>query len=313
MGYHPRIETPNIAAFSTVRSRNSELWLVNNEKLERAILGYIAKFTKRYRVKLYAFGIEGNHLHSTALFPECNRSAFKRDLNSCVARAVPRYVPTYPGGSLWARRYSSEYLPGNEDVEKQFFYTVLQPVSDGLVDSIFDYPEYNCFSDAVHGRERKFEVINWAAYNEARRWKVEVNISDFTETVTLKYERLPGYEHLSQQEYAALMYKKLQSYTKEAIIKRNKPAVGAQIVRNRIPGAKPKQTKKSGRYSHRPRVLSACPKRREQCTNWYFKVYFEYKEASRIFRSGKLSVKFPPGTYRPPHFTNQTESVAILY
>lgn len=91
---------------------------------------------------------------------------------------------------------------------------VVQPVNDGLVDDIKDYPGYNCFEDAVTGRSRKYKVVNWKQYNDARRWKPLVSIDDFTELCTLTYTRLPGYEHLSQKAYATLMRKKLAARTK---------------------------------------------------------------------------------------------------
>jgi len=125
MGYQPGIETTKIPSFQTTRTRCSELWFVNNQELEHAILGYAAKYRNRYGVKLYAFAIEGNHIQSPALFPKSNRAHFMRDLNSSVARAVPRYQKRHGGGRFWGRRYSVECLPANADVEEQFFYTVL--------------------------------------------------------------------------------------------------------------------------------------------------------------------------------------------
>jgi len=62
MGYHPRFECRERASFLTTRSRNSELWFVNNPKLEQAILGYAARYAQRRKVKLYALAIEGNHI-----------------------------------------------------------------------------------------------------------------------------------------------------------------------------------------------------------------------------------------------------------
>ncbi len=53
-----------IASFLTTRSRNSELWFVNNNALEDAVLAYAARYAKRYNVELYAFAIEGNHNQS---------------------------------------------------------------------------------------------------------------------------------------------------------------------------------------------------------------------------------------------------------
>lgn len=299
MGYHPRIESRELPSLCTIRSRNSELWFINNPKLEHAILGYLAKYRERYQVNLYALSIEGNHIHCLAKFPLANRAHFQRDLNSSVARAIPRYVSRYPGGRFWARRYSNEFVPENQDIEAKFFYTVLQPVQDGLVDKISEYPGYNCFNDAINGVRRKFKVVNWAAYNSAKRWNSDLHISDFIETVELSYERLPGYEDLSLADYKAMMYEKLEQYRLKAIAERATPAAGAASLINKLPGAVPIHSKTSSIKSYRPRVLCTCPIRRDYYLRWYFDIYYRYKKASKDFRSGILCAVFPEGTYRP--------------
>ena len=302
MGYHPRIESAEYASFLTTRARNSELWFVNNQNLEDAILGYVAKYAKRYDVVLYAFAIEGNHIQSPAHFPELNRASFMRDLNSSIARAVPRHTPEYPGGRFWGRRYSQEFVPGDEDLEEQFFYTVLQPVQDGLVERISDYPGYNCFHDAVWGIKRKFKVVQWGAYNAAKRYNSRVRFKDYVETVELSYERLPGYEHLSQREYALLMTEKLEKRRVEIVKARLAEGLGFagnKALRETRRGATPRSTKRSTKTSHRPRVLSICNKRRAQCKTWYFHIYFLYKDSSHRYRQRQPQVVFPSGTYPP--------------
>jgi hypothetical protein len=302
VGYHARIETRDIASFLTTRSRNSALWFVNNQRLEAAILGYTAKFASRYGVKLYALAIEGNHIQAPALFPAANRADFMRDWNSAIARAVPRFTPEYDGGRFWSRRYSNEFLPSAEDIEEYFFYTVLQPVKDGLVEKISDYPGYNCFHDAIWGIERRFKVTRRAEYNEARRFSNNVKLVDFIDVVTLKYERLPGYEHLSQKEYALLMMKRLEERRLRIVRERRERGLefkGKEAMLRTRRGAKPARTKRSGRYSHRPRILAICHARRHQFKVWYFNIYFAYKEASKLYRAGQWDVEFPEGTYRP--------------
>lgn len=302
MGYHPRIESTEYASFLTTRSRNSELWFVNNQELEEAILGYVAKFNNRYKVSLYALAIEGNHIQGPARFNEMNRAEYMRDLNSCIARAVPRHTPEYRGGRFWARRYSSEVLPGFEDIEEYFFYTALQPIQDGLVERIKEYPGYHFFHDAVHGIERKFKVVKWAEYNAAKRFNPSVPIKDYYEEVALRYERLPGYEHLSQNEYAKLMYQKLEERRLKIVAERrerNLKFLGREKLLRVRRGTLPKNTKTSTIESHRPRVLSVCDERRAQAKDWYFSIYFEYLEASKEYRSGNYSIQFPEGTYKP--------------
>lgn len=304
MGYHPRIESTKVATFQTTRTRCSELWFVNNAALEDAILGYAARYAARYSVKLYAMAIEGNHVQFPALFPKGNRAHFMRDFNSAVARAVPRYQTAHPGGRLWARRYSAEYLPGEEDIEEQFFYTVLQPVQDGLVDSIYEYPGYNCFEDAITGKSRQFKVVRWKEYHDALRWDPNVQLEAFTELVELTYERLPGYEALSAHDYAQLMRKKLADRTAQILASRSgKKGVGRAKLKQVRPGAKPLHSKTSTSTSHRPRILSKDPGRRLKGKAWYFSIYFDYREKSELYRSGDTQVEFPPGTYKPPAFT----------
>ena len=306
MGYHPRIESPDLVSLATIRSRNSELWLINNPELEENILAYAAKFATRYQVRLYALAIEGNHIHTLAKHPECNRAAFQRDFNSCVARAVPRHAPGYPGGRFWARRYSSELIPENEDIENYFFYTVLQPIQDGLVDKLSEYPGYNCFNDAIKGIVRKYSVVNWATYNDAKRWNPQEKIGDHIQIVELQYARLPGYESLAQSEYKKLMLEKLEQRRLQIIAARgDRAAVGPAALKRKKPGSRPYRTKKSNINTHRPRILCSCPYRRAEHYGWYFSIYFEFKNASQAFRNGKLSTAFPPGTYRPPYLRPQ--------
>jgi hypothetical protein len=300
MGYHPRIESTKLASFQTTRARNSELWFVNNTALEEAILGYAARYTTRHNVCIYALSIEGNHTQQVNHFPRANRAEYMRDFNAAVARAVPRYQKDYPGGRLWARRYSSEFLPGIEDIEEYFFYTVLQPVNDGLVDDIARYPGYNCFEDAITGMERQYKVIKWKEYNDAKRWDPNVSVDEFTEICVLKYARLPGYEQMTQSEYEDTMRRKLKERTALVLSKRDKkPPLGVSGLRSIRPGSRPHKTKLSNRYSHRPRVLSRNPERRATCEAWYFQTYFEYRVCSKRYRQGDFSVKFPKGTYKP--------------
>ena len=302
MGYHPRIEWKNEASFLTTRSRNSRLWFVNNRVLEDAILGYAARYSKRYSVKLYALAIEGNHIQAPAHFPLANRADFMRDFNSTVARAVPRYTPEYEGGIFWGRRYSAELVPAAADIEDRFFYTVLQAVNDGHVERISEYPGYNCFHDAVWGVKRRYKVVRWGEYNAARRYNPKLAIKDYTDTVELEYTRIPGYEHLSQRDYAHLMEKKLEERRVKIVNERRAKGLeflGREKLLKIKRGSRPKNTKTSTSESYRPRVLSVCPKRRQEYEARYYDTQAKYKIASKAYRAGDLTVEFPEGTYRP--------------
>jgi REP element-mobilizing transposase RayT len=304
MGYHPRIETSNHASLVTTRTRNSELWLANNPPVEKYALQLLAKVIDRYSATLYAFAIEGTHCHSVISTPYKNRAAIFRDFNSGLARAVARLTPNYCGGRLWARRFSSEIIAGDPDIEEEFFYTVLQPIKDGLVDKLSEYPGYNCFHDAVCGIERTFKVVDWTRYNSDRRFNSRIKISDYQYKCTLKYQRLPGYENLTKKEYRIMMEKKLESRRLAILEARRKEGkdhcVGRERLTQVIPGTPARTPKISDASSHRPRVLSVCRERRATVKSWYFSMYFSYKNSSQRFRAGEIEVEFPQGMYRPP-------------
>ena len=102
--------------------------------MELVILGYLAKYAERYQVKIYAFAIEGSHLHLLALFPKGNRKDFMRDFASQVAKLIRLTYPGAPRGGIFERRYSAELVPFHkDDIEDRYFYTVLQAVQDCLV------------------------------------------------------------------------------------------------------------------------------------------------------------------------------------
>lgn len=287
----------------TTRTEKSRLWFVNNSDLDKQILASLARYQSSYGVTLYAFVLQGNHDHLASAFPGANRAHFMRDLNSQIARICKRLVPEVGRGKFWERRYASQELPRNEDIEEYFFYCALQPVRAGLTEHPRDYPGYNSFEDAINGVEREFAFIEWAKYRNALRFNPKVDIAKYTKTYTLKYSRLPGYEHLSKEAYRNLMLRKFEERRLAIVEERRKlgkgfPAPG--MLKKVKPGSEPRSTKTSTRNSPRPLVLCACPSTKRERLSSYFSLVARYKDASARYLEGEISVRFPPGTYRPP-------------
>ena len=299
-----RIETPDLGSFGTARTINSLLWFVNNPRLEQQILAYLAKYQEKYGVILYAFALQGNHFHPVAKFPNCNRAAFYRDFNARVAEAVKRFVADYPGGPLFERRYTEQALPLDEDVEQKSFYCGLQAVASGLCSRQSDYPGYNSFHDAICGMDRKLSLVEWAEYNAAKRYNANIPIQKFTKEYKLRFSRLPGYEHLSQEDYKKLMLKKhenwRQYYLEKARKDENTQFLTKRELRAVSPGQRPWKTKKSAGEDRRPIVTSVYREAKAQHLCWYFTVWAQYKIASAQYLNGKEDVVFPAGTYKPP-------------
>jgi REP element-mobilizing transposase RayT len=300
-----RVEDPETIYFITTRTMNSRLWFVNNPKLIQKFLGYLAKYQNIYGMILYGIHFMGNHYHLICSFPRNNKRDFMRAFNSVSAHLVSANVDEFEGGKLWGRRHSAEQLPRPEDVEHWWFYLVLNPVSSGLVLRISDFEGYNCFSDAVSGIQRQYEVVNWAAYNDARRFRSDISIADYTERYRLVFTRLPGYEGLSDKEYKKVMHRKLEERRVKIVQERHaagKGFAGKEALRTVTPGELPRNTKKSARYSKRPIVLTLCDETRKRCVDAYFRVVEWFRSVSSKYLQGDDTVEFPPGTYKPPRF-----------
>lgn len=298
-----RIENAEYGSFGTSRTINSLLWFVNCANLENAMLGYLGKYREKHGVKLYAYAPQGNHHHLLSEFPRLNRAGFYRDFNARYAEGVRKYVAEFSGGPVFERRYSEQAVPLPDDMEEAFFYCALQSVHAGLVEKPSDYPAYNSFQDAISGKKRRVRVVDWAGYNAAKRKNPSVPIKNFYQFYELQYERLPGYEQLSQKEYRDLMLRKHEE-RRLAIVNawkaKRRTFYTKDELRSIRPGSAPKQTKKSGRYSKRPLVLTKCREARQRFLEWYFAIYNAYKVACKKYLTGDIHAVFPPRTYRPP-------------
>lgn len=298
-----RIEDPKTIWFITTRTIRSRLWFVNNLTLQNRVLAYLAKYQSLFGVELFAFVLMGNHYHLIARFPKGNKASFMKAFNGIFARLVGYHVPSFREGKLWARRYSAQLLPRDEDVKHWFFYCALNPVLSGIAERISDHLSYNSFSDATSDRIKTFRVLNGEAFNAARRYNPNVSKSDFIETYPLKFSRLPGCNESPLIAYKKELLDNLEARRCEAIKNRFESGKGfARLtdMRNLRSGALPRTTKTSHRYSFRPLVLSTCSKIRDQFLGIYFDLLGRFKEASKEYLSGNSDVSFPSYTYRPP-------------
>lgn len=295
-------EDPSEVVLITSRTLLSQLWFINNPKLWEKVLGYLAKYAETYGVILYGFIIMGNHYHLIARFPRANRAKFMRSFKAMFAKLVPEYVPECPGGKIWARRYAWQVLPREADILYRFFYVALNPVSSGLHRDPDKYYTYNSFHNAIHGIEAQYVVFDRMGYNERLRFDQSAKKKDFMSTHTLKFARLPGFEHLGKDEYAKQLKVLKREKIAEAIEKRMASGKGfadPESLTKIRPGSMPHSTKRSKRYSFRPLVLTFCKETRKLFLEKYFTLLRAFREASRRYLGGDLNVIFPLGTYPP--------------
>lgn len=305
MGRDKSIEYPKDVCLVTVRTIASRLWFVNSPELEERILAHLGKYQETYGVEIYGFILMGNHYHLLARFPKGNRHEFVGAFDSIIARLTARYQKDFIDGKLWARRARPQVVPNPEDIENQFLYVLLNPLSSGLLPNLADFRGYRCFEDTINGQSKPFKLVNWSKYTNCKRHNSKLQPKDFEEEYRIIYSRIPGYEKLGKEEYRMVLLEKLIGRKKE-IVKSRKASgqgfAGKEVLRQTKPGALPRSTKKSDRHTPRPLILTFCMETKRAFLEMYFKIVAEYEIASKKFRDGDLTVIFPPGTHRPRLF-----------
>lgn len=295
-------EDKDMVFLITSRTIASRLWFINNKILESMILSYLAKYVFMYGAVIYGFILMGNHYHLLIKFPNMNRAKFMRSFNAMVAKLVAEYVPNFDQGKLWARRYSFQAVPRPEDVLHWFQYLTLNPVSSGICKDPANYASYNSYEDSINERVRTFKVFERVRYNDRARFNRNIKKEDFVKEYELKYARLPGYEEMDKNEYISQISKLQEARRLEMIEERrakNQGFATQEMMKRTKSGSKPKSTKKSGRHSFRPLVLTLCRETKAKFLGGYFDLLERFQEASLKFRQGAKNVIFPEGTYAP--------------
>ena len=140
-----------------------------------------------------------------------------------------------------------------------------------------EYPGYQFFSDAARGIEKSYKYFAYGDYQQALAKNLKVSKKDFWREYKLSFTRLPGYENLSQSEYAELMNKKLEE-RRQKILSESEARFRTKTELKRVsPGSLPKKTKKGTR---RPLVLTSDSVARRVFLDWYFNICLLYTSPS---------------------------------
>lgn len=300
------VEFPQYAQLITTRTIASRLWFVNNKELEDRILAHLAKYQEEYGVIIYAFILMGNHYHLLAAFPRGNRHQFLRAFNGLIPKLTAAYVSSFIDGKLWAKRARCQSVPNPEDVLNTFLYVVQNPVSSGLAMKYQELPIYSSFPDAIRGKSKTFQIVDWSNFKNKRRHNKSLKPKDCAKDYQIHYSRLPGCEGLSKSEYERVLRDKMEERRQRIISERKEKGqgfAGAENIAKIKPGSLPRSTKTAERYTKRPLVLTVCLETKRIFLEMYFAIVSAYREASRRYLSGDYSVQFPPGTHKPHQFS----------
>lgn len=279
---------PGATVFSTRRIHKRQLLLRPSPRVNQIILYIVAVLAKRHNIKLHALCAMSNHKHDVSTDPDGSIVDFQRDWHSVMGRHINAVFGDFE--SPWAREETSRVdcvSPG--DVIAKIAYTMSNPVEAFLVQHGHHWPGVRLAWPAKSktiARPRGF----FRTAEEGGEWPDEV---------TLEFHRPPGFEHLDDDELAALIATACQEREdrfRAVARQENRRFLGRRAVLAQSRYAYPCSSEK--RFSLRPTVAArskwARIERLHQNRAWDT----EYAAARRAFCAGDRNVLFPYGTFK---------------
>lgn len=265
------------------------LCLLRPDVATNEIFNYcLADASRRSGVQVIGYEALSNHYHAVVFDPEARLPEFMEHLNKFSARALNAH---------WQRREnvwstdpaSAVHLVNPSDVMAKLLYTLVNAVAANLVDRVADWPGASSYEAMVSGEP--IRVNRPTAFFRKN--------GVMPKEVTLELMRPPGYEKLTQEEWATCLRAKikvLEDRAREKRTRKGKSVLGSQAVLSVSPFAASRTCLPHCRL--RPEV--ACKRRAKRIrTLLELKAFRSAHEAARLeLKANELNAVFPHGTYR---------------
>ena len=256
--------------FVTARCIHSRFLLRPSPRVNKLIIGVLARAVERFDIKLYGLCFLSNHYHLLLSSRNVsNLAAFTQYIGSNIAREIAREHEWKE--KFWSRRYYASIVLDEAAAEERMKYILANSVKEGLVKHPRYWPGVHSYrhlaeGTALHG----VWVDRTKLYNQPH-----LNEREAVQHHTLKLHRLPGYESDSETEYRQF----IRDLTDEAIDKSmpETQVVGAKRILAADPYSNPQKSDKSAA----PLCHSTCHERRAEFVRAFKSFVDGYKQAFR--------------------------------
>jgi len=257
-------------------------------RLNQLVVGVIAKAQKMYEVKLYGLCVMSNHYHMLLAPKNAQHLAsFMQYVDRNISDEVGR-LNHWPG-TFWARRYRASVVLDQDALIDRMKYIFANSVKEGLVRHPRYWPGIHCYQALADKRPLNGIWINRTRWCQNR----DLHLSEVTTRHTLKFDKLPGYEHLTDYEYAQHM----RELAKHALSEW--PAPANILGQKRIMAVEPHSQPKESAKHPAPLCHTTCQGKRAEFTAAFKEFVAAYQDAFDQFRRTVLSAVFPHGGIPP--------------
>lgn len=296
------------SVYSEVKKCVDDMFFLKPTPEIRNIIGAcLGRAQEKFPVKIFWLDANVNHLHrGRAPYEnqELNMSKFDQCFFSLLTREINRLVGRQGCGTIWAGRNRADECVDDDALEQQMLYGVTNMNKDGLLERAAHHPGFGSYRAIASGDMfERFEYIDRTAWHRAGGIRCKKPLSAFKKQVTVRYSKLPNYENLSNDQYAALFRREVRSWEQRFREKREREGKVA---------AGPTKLSKLD-YRDRPKTARERT-RQPKCHASTREAAAEYEKSWRAFLDarlrasdqylkGNLYVEFPKGSFRPPLIT----------
>ncbi|HVJ89580.1 MAG TPA: hypothetical protein VM580_07225 [Labilithrix sp.] len=279
------------------RCTQRQLLLRPDPQVEQIYLYCLGEAAQRYDIALHAFIAMSNHQHLLIRDNHGNFPEFLAHLNKLIAKAMNARLGRWE--NFWATEQpNAVYLVEHTDRFAKLVYLLANPVAGDLVDRISDWPGASSLALNLSGRGRAVKRPR-GFFRANGKMPAEV---------TLRVERPDGFEHLSDEEWRAMLCKAMRDEEKRARSERranHRLVLGRKAVLRSSPTDLPHTVEPRRRL--RPHIACLDPSRRVRELTALLVFRIERRDARLRCLAGERNVAFPVGTYfvhgffhRPP-------------
>lgn len=248
----------------------------------------LAEAAERYCITLHAAMQMGNHHHLVLRDNEGNLPEFLCHMHAMMAKATNAYRGRWE--NLWATEQANAvYLVEDEDQFAKLIYVLANPVIDQLVERATDWPGFSSLTQTLSGLPKT--VTRPRGYFR-RNGKMPA-------TATLRFERLAGFEELSDDDWRQKVLTAIaeeEEQARQARKESGRSVVGRKAILRSEPTSSPNTIEP--RRNLRPQLACRNTKRRIEELKKLIAFRAARARCLRRMRSGERNVAFPYGTYR---------------
>lgn len=315
---NPRLFVPGGVHFITFRTEEG-LPFVALKFMNILLLSALARAKRLYPVQLIAITAEANHVHMLIRVLDPVAASmfigyFKTETSNYLNRLLNRRQRT-----VWLKRFDSPIVVDIQKALEIFGYTTLNPVKDGLVHSMAEYPGVSSYRFLLNGENKvtvksipRDAIISLA--DPTNPITEDSAISDYLSSdefcdITLTFEpealRLayPETKHSAPEDFRAQLLATLASAERNFQDARGgmQPLGVAALITASIlaPHTPPITGKKMI-------CLSTFKELRQSVISAFRRVCDRCREVYASWKKGDLSIPYPPGMFapHPPRLAN---------